>query len=223
MSKVAKKYPYAVIATDVVIFTVDNGELKVLLMGMQKAPFSGTKAMPGGLVKPGESVDTAARRILLEQTTLSDVYMEQLYTFGRVDRDPFGRVVSVAYMALLPDAKEVKANSSYSDIGWVSVKNIPKLAYDHKEILQTAVERLKNKLAYTNVAFSLLPNKFTLTQLQTVYEIILGTKLDKRNFRKKILQLGMLKLDRGINQDGKGRPASMYEFKSRKAQNIELI
>lgn len=223
MNKVTKKYPYAVIATDVVIFTVDNGELKVLLMGMQKAPFSGTKAMPGGLVKPNESVDTAARRILLEQTTLSDIYMEQLYTFGRVDRDPFGRVVSVAYMALLPDAKEVKTNGNYSDITWVSVKNIPKLAYDHKEILQTAVARLKNKLSYTNVAFSLLPNKFTLTQLQTLYEIILGTKLDKRNFRKKILQLDMLKQARGINQDGKGRPASMYEFKTRKAKNIELI
>ncbi len=171
---VQKKYSHAVIATDVVIFTVHEEQLKVLLIKMKKKPFVGMWAIPGGLVHGKESVDEATQRHLVEKTGVKDVFLEQLYTFGRVNRDPFGRVVSVAYFALIPNAGlKLKTTADYDDVAWFSMKKIPKLAYDHNEILQTAMRRLKAKLGYSTISYSLLPREFTLSQLQHIYEVIL--------------------------------------------------
>jgi 8-oxo-dGTP diphosphatase len=224
MSKSVKKYKFAVIATDVVILGMDNGELKVLLIKMKKSPYADAWAAPGGLVGGGESVDAAAGRILREKTGVANVYLEQLYTFGKVNRDPFGRVVSVAYFALLPDAGiKLKTTDEYVDVRWFSVADQPKLAYDHKEIIACAVKRLRSKLEYTNIVYGLLPAEFTLGALQKTYEIILGRELDKRNFRKKILSLGLVMKTEKRTAGEPNRPAVLYRFKKRSLQNIEIL
>ncbi len=218
------KYNFAVIATDVVVFTVYEGELKVLLIKMKKAPFTGNWAVPGGLVLPKESVDAAAQRQLVSKTGVKDVYLEQLYTFGKVDRDPFGRVVSVAYFALIPNAGiKLYTTDEYEDVAWYSVNKLPILAYDHKEIIKTAVGRLASKLEYTNVVYSLLPTNFTLTELQRIYEIILNKKLDKRNFRKKLFSLKLIKKTGKKKLGDGGRPAELFSFVKRSPQTIEMI
>ncbi len=220
----ARKYKFAVIAADVVIFTVAEDELKVLLIKMKKKPFNGTWASPGGLVKSNEPVDVAAKRHLAEKTGVKNVYLEQLYTFGKIDRDPFGRVVSVAYMALIPmDNIKLKTTEEYEDIKWFDVKKLPHLAYDHKEIIDYAISRLRAKLGYTNIAHALLPKKFTLGELQKVYETILARKLDKRNFRKKIVKLSMLKRLREKKLGIPNRPAELFRFSNRYPQIIEIL
>lgn len=224
MENVAKKYTFAVIATDVVIFTVQEGQMKVLLIQMKKAPFTGQWAAPGGLVKPNESVDKAAERQLVAKTGVRNVYLEQLYTFGKVKRDPFGRVVSVAYFALIPyGGLRLKTTKEYEDVTWFPIKKLPKLAYDHAEIIRYAVERLKSKLEYTNIVYSLLPKEFALSELQGLYEIILGKKFDKRNFRKKILSLPLLKKLGKKRGGDANRPAELYSFTRRKPLRIRVL
>lgn len=224
MHRVEKKYPYAVIATDVGIFTIKDHQLHVLLINMKKAPFAGMWAIPGGLVKGEESVDTAARRHLFEKTGVQNVYLEQLATFGEVDRDPFGRVVSVAYMALIAShGLHLSTTSEYGSVQWFNALRSPKLAYDHAEILKTAITRLRARLQYTNIAYTLLPKKFTLTQLQEVYEIILGTTLDRRNFRKKILSLGIIRKTEKRQEGRKNRPAGLYTFVHRSPRFVEIM
>lgn len=218
-----KKYKFAVIATDVVIFTVRGNVLQILLVKMKRAPFIGMWAAPGGLVKPEESVDEAAKRHLEAQTGLKNVYIEQLYTFGEVDRDPFGRVVSVAYVALIPYNAEVKTGEEYSEIDWFPVRTLPKLAYDHEEVIRYAVARLRAKLEYTNIVYSLLPKEFTLGELQSVYEIVRGRRLDKRNFRRKILSLGTIRKSPQKKQGAAHRPATLYCFRKRAPQFVEMI
>jgi 8-oxo-dGTP diphosphatase len=224
MGKIQKKYKFAVIASDVVIFTIKDGELQVLLIKMKKAPFTGCWAAPGGLVKPAESVDSAAKRILQEKTGVSNVYLEQLYTFGKVDRDPFGRVVSVAYFALIPyTGLMLRTTEEYEDVRWYPVNKLPKLAYDDDEIISCAIQRLKSKLGYTNIIYSLLPHEFTLSELQKIYEIILGKQFDKRNFRKKFLSLQLVKTT-GTKRIGEAnRPAELYTFTSRKMQRVDIL
>ncbi len=223
-TSIKQVYSFAVIATDVVIFTVREGELQVLLIQMKKAPYVGRWAIPGGLVKPKESVDAAARRHLAEKTGVSDVYLEQLYTFGRVDRDPYGRVVSVAYFALIPsDNVRLKTTARYGDVRWFPAKGLPKLAYDHREMLTVAVDRLRSKLEYSNIVYSLLPREFTLAELQRTYEIILGRGLDKRNFRKKLFSLNLVQK---VNKRQSGvayRPAELYRFVSRTVQVVSVL
>ncbi|MBI2463010.1 MAG: NUDIX hydrolase [Candidatus Spechtbacteria bacterium] len=220
-----KKYQFAVIATDVVIFTIQNNELKVLLIKMKKSPFTGRWAAPGGLVGPNESVDESAARHLVEKTGLKNVYMEQLYTFGKVNRDPFGRVVSVAYSALIPPDAKVKifTTAEYQDIAWFPARHLPAIAYDHKEIISYAIERLKSKLEYTNIVYSLMPREFTLGELQDVYELILGRKLDKRNFRRKIASARMIRELAKKREGEANRPAALYIFTSHKPQKVEMI
>jgi len=219
-----KKYKFAVIAVDVVIFTVFQNDLQVLLIKMKKKPFSGMWAVSGGLVKPNESVDNAAKRHLAQKTGVKNVYLEQLYTFGKPERDPFGRVVSVAYMALIPSADtKLKTTKEYEDVKWFNVNKLPRLAYDHQEIIRYAVSRLQAKLGYTNIAYSLLPSKFTLGELQKIYEIILDKKVDKRNFRKKITRLGILRRLREKRAGSPSRPAELYAFTSRRAQITEIL
>lgn len=223
-SRKMRKNKYVLIAADTIILTIEEDELKVLLVKMKKRPYIGHWAAPGGMVRPKESVDRAAKRHLETVTGISDVYLEQLYTFGRVDRDPFGRVVSVAYFALIPwEDPRLGTIRRRPDVQWRSVSRLPELAYDHGEMIRCAVERLKAKIEYTTIAYSLLPPLFTLTELQTIYEIVLGRKLDKRNFRKKILSLQIVrKTDNAVS--GKAhRPAALYEFTTRDIRMVRVI
>lgn len=219
-----KKYKFAVIAVDVVIFTIFNQELKVLLIKLKKKPFLGHWAAPGGLVQPDESVNEAAKRHLKSKTGVTNVYLEQLYAFGEVGRDPFGRVVSIAYFALIsPSGIKLKTTKEYDDIKWFPIDKLPRLAYDHKEITDYAVSRLRSKLEYTNIVYGLLPNAFTLGELQKTYEIILKKKLDKRNFRKKIFSLKFVKKAGKRILRGKNRPAELYSFTDRRPKIVNIL
>ena len=183
---------------------------------MKRSPFEKCWAVPGGIIKVSESTDEAAERILFEKTGLKNLYLEQLYTFGKTSRDPFGRVVSVAYFALMSHIdSNLKTTEEYGGVEWFPVDKLPALAYDHKEILSTAIKRLRSKLAYSNVAYGLLPDTFTLGDLQNVYETILKKKIDKRNFRKKIKMLEIVESAKKIRAGGKNRPAELFCFKKK--------
>lgn len=224
MKDLNKKYKYPVIATDVVILTVDENELKVLLIKMKKKPYEDCWAMPGGLVGGDESVDDAAKRQLFTKAGIKNVFLEQLYTFGEVDRDPFGRVISVSYFALISSVGiNLKTAEEYEDIQWFSVDNLPKLAYDHKKIIKCAVERLRAKLEYTNIVYSLLPVEFTMREMQKAYEIILDKKLDKRNFRKKIFSLNLIKNIGKKTAGDTNRPAELYKFIKKSPQIVQIL
>src|SRR5436190_4797223 len=187
------EYPRAALTVDCVVFGFDEGELKILLIERGLPPFKGKWALPGGFVRLDETVDEAAHRELLEETGLRNVFLEQLYTFGAVKRDPRERVVSVAYYALvkLVEHPAVGATDA-SDARWFPVAETPALAFDHAEILSTALQRLRGKVSYEPIGFELLPEKFTLSQIQHLYQAVLEVPLDKRNFRKKILSMGLL-------------------------------
>jgi 8-oxo-dGTP diphosphatase len=200
------------IAVDIVIFTIESGELRVLLVKRGIAPFAGHFAIPGGFVLEDESLDQAALRELKEETGVGDVYLEQLYSFGDPGRDPRGRVITIAYYALISrDRSPLLAGTDAADAQWCAVRDLPVLAFDHRTILDYALERLRNKLEYTTVGFQLLPSRFSLTELQGVYEAILGKRLDKRNFRRKLALLKVLRPTREYRHGGR-RPARLYEF-----------
>lgn len=220
---IVKDYPK--VAVDVVILSIIKKTLYGVLIQIKNPPFENQWAFPGGLVKIDESLDQAATRVLKEKTGISNVYTEQLYTFGEVERDIRSRAISVVYYALISSQgiKLTTREDKYKDIKWMPLKNLPSLAYDHNEISKLVLSRLKGKLAYTNIVYSLLPKTFTLSRLQEVYEIILGKKLDKRNFRKKIIGLKLLKQTNLCTKDGAHRPATLYEFKERKPKIIEIL
>ena len=202
------------VTVDVVIFTVHKRELKVLLVQRGHWPFEGRWALPGGFVREEEGLDEAARRELEEETRVSNVYLEQLHTFGAPGRDPRTRVVTVAYYALV--AAEDLAPVAGSDAAlarWQSVYRLPALAFDHDWILARALARLRQGILDSNVAFQLMPDKFTLTALQATYEVILGRQLDKRNFRKKILSSEVLEETGETWMEGRHRPARLYRFR----------
>ena len=212
------------VAVDSVIFTIENDELNVLLIQMHKDPFKGSWAVPGGLIEQTETTKDAALRILEKQTSVKNVYLEQLGTFDDPERDPLGRVISVAYFALVNNEDTLlHKTDKYADVRWWSVKKLPKLAYDHKQILKTAVERLQAKLEYTNVVWSLLPKEFALTDLQRVYEVILQEPIDKRNFRKKILSLKLIEKTGKKRAGEANRPAELYRFKKRSLQFVDIL
>jgi 8-oxo-dGTP diphosphatase len=210
------------IAVDVVLFTIQGGTLKVLLVKRQRRPYQDAWALPGGMVGPEESVDAAALRELQEETNIGNIYLEQLYTFGDLDRDPRGRVISVAYYALVNWQQfQLKARRRVSQADWFPVKRLPALAFDHARIVGYALERLRSKINYTTVGFQLLPREFTLTELQGAYEVIMSQRLDKRNFRRKMLQLGILKGTRGFKANGRQRPARLYTFTEPKVVKLQ--
>jgi len=213
------------VAVDVTVFTVLGGALQVLVVQTTGGPFAGAWALPGGLVHDQESLDAAAARELMARTGVGDVYLEQLYTFGRPDRDPAVRVVSVAYVALIPHAGRFPGttdNPKYCQVIWCPVHRVPALAYDHAEIVRTAVARLQAKLQYTNLVYTLLPLAFTLSELQSVYEAILARSLDRRNFRKKILSTGLLAA-LGRTRGGAHRPAALYRFRRRRPMTVAIL
>ena len=207
------KYHNPAVSVDVVIFTLREDDLQVLLVQRKTPPFEGRWAIPGGFVEQDKSLEVAARRELAEETGVRDVYLEQLYTFGDPCRDPRGRVITVAYLALIPSPLTVEPSSDASDARWWSVYGLPsRLAFDHDKVLAYALQRLRYKLEYTAAGFQLLPPTFTLTEIQQAYEIVLGEPLDKRNFRRRILEASILE-EAGQASEGRGRPAKTYRFR----------
>ena len=210
------------LTVDLVIFTIRDDALHVLLVERGVRPFAGRWALPGGFLREGESLEAAALRELEEETGVREVYLEQLYTFGAPERDPRGRVVTVAYYALVSaDAQHIAPGADAAAARWWPTGTPPPLAFDHREILDYALERLRNKLEYTTVGFQLLPRKFTLTRLQRVYEAILGRALDKRNFRRKMELLDILTpLDEWV-REGLTRPAQLFTFSASRFEKLK--
>jgi 8-oxo-dGTP diphosphatase len=216
------QYPRAALTVDCVVFGLDEGELKVLLIERALEPFKGQWALPGGFVHVDETVDAAARRELEEEAGLKDVFLEQLYTFSQVDRDPRERVISVAYYALVKMADfSAKADTDAADVRWFPVSKVPALAFDHADILAAAQARLKGKVRYQPIGFELLPPKFTLSQLQHLYEAVLETTLDKRNFRKKVLSFDLLVPLNETQMAGRHRPAQLFRFAADKYEKLK--
>jgi 8-oxo-dGTP diphosphatase len=214
------EYPRPALTVDCVVFGFDDVDLQLLLIRRALEPFSDSWALPGGFVDMDEDLDQAARRELEEETHLTQVFLEQLFTFGAAGRDPRGRVVSVAYYALVrPDQHPARADSDASEAAWHSVNELPPLAFDHIQVIDKALERLRGKIRYQPVGFELLPTHFTLAQLQSLYEAILGRSLDKRNFRKKLLAFDFL-VPLNKFTSGAHRPARLYRFDRRKYDTL---
>jgi 8-oxo-dGTP diphosphatase len=215
------EYPRAALTVDCVVFGLDEHDLKVALIQRDLEPHAGRWALPGGFVHVDESLDEAARRELREETGLSKVFLEQLYTYGDLGRDPRERVVTVAYFALVNIGDHrVQAATDARSAAWFPVTDTPSLAFDHAKIVQAALQRLKGKVRYQPIGFELLPAKFTLSQLQHLYETILERPLDKRNFRRKALAMGFLEETDEIEQDVAHRAARLYRFDEAKYRRL---
>jgi 8-oxo-dGTP diphosphatase len=216
------EYPRPALTVDCVIFGLDESHhLKVLLIQRKHPPFESAWALPGGFVNMEEDLETAALRELEEETGVRDVFIEQLYTFGEPGRDPRGRVVSVAYFALVNLSEHpVQAASDARNVQWFAIDKIPKLAFDHSQIMEAAINRLRAKVRYQPIGFELLPEQFTLPQLQQLYETILGVeRLNKRNFRTRILRMGILQ-EVGRQEGVAHRPAKLYAFDKEKYEQL---
>ncbi len=219
--KYTYEYPRAALTVDAVVFGLDEEDLKVLLIQRDLPPFEGKWALPGGFVRLDETLEESVRRELQEETGIENVYLEQLATLGDIERDPRERVVTVAYYALVNlEGHTVQASTDARNAAWFSVNDLPELPFDHDHILQTGHERLKGKVQYQPLGFELLPEKFTLRQLQHLYEVILERELDKRNFRKKVLAMGIVKETNEIEKDVAHRAAKLYRFDKRKYDRL---
>ncbi|MGH7815522.1 MAG: NUDIX hydrolase [Candidatus Binataceae bacterium] len=208
------------VAVDTVLFALEQGRLRTWLVELSAGRMRGKWAFPGGLVRVGETLDGAARRELYEASGLGNPYLEQLYTFGDPARDPRAHVVSAAYMALIADPALVRRPPGKYGAGrWYAVEKLPPLAYDHAEMAKYALQRLRSKLAYTNLAHAMLPREFTFAQLQALYAAVIGRPIDRRNFRRRILAMGMLRR-LPHSRRGAHRPAALYSFA---AQRLEFI
>jgi 8-oxo-dGTP diphosphatase len=218
------KYDRPSVTVDVVIFTLIERELHVLLVQRKRWPYEGYWAIPGGFIEMNESLEQAARRELEEETGVRDVYLEQLYTFGNVGRDPRTRVISVAYIALVRfDAQKIVVSDESTDVRWWKVSNLPpELAFDHEQILEFAVSRLRSKLEYTTLAFQLLPEYFSILELKHTYEQILGETLDKGNFYRKIKEADLLE-ETSLMREGRGRPTRLWRFKQERPSDKQFV
>ena len=212
-------YETPLVTVDNVVFTIVEQSLQVLLVQRQSEPFAGMWSIPGGFIHEGETLEEAALRALGEKTTVKDIYLEQLYAFGLPKRDPRARVITVSYYALIHYEKvlELEALQEQLHTEWFDVGTLPDLAFDHQQIVERAQSRMKERLENSSIAFQLLPEKFTLTELQRVYELILEKALDKRNFRKKMLATGILTELGETKMEGYHRPAQLYSFKALEA------
>ena len=211
-------YETPLVTVDIVLFTVIDNLLKVLLIQRRQPPYEHMWAIPGGFIHMGETLEEAASRRLREETTVEHIYLEQLGSFGAPSRDPRARVITVAYYALVSAEKlHLTASANAQDVAWFNVEELADLAFDHTEIVNKALIKLKDNLETSTVAFQLLPENFTLTELQRVYELILGKTLDKRNFRKKILASDVLRETHETKMDGYHRPAQLYAFTQQSA------
>ena len=211
------------VTVDIVAFAVQQEQLEILLIKRKHDPFKNSWALPGGFLVDDTdlTVEQAAARELLEETNVGNVYLEQLFTFGDKGRDPRGRVVTVSYLALLrQEDLQLKASTDASGVAWWPVVEQPKLAFDHKNIIDYAHQRLKYKIEYSAAAFNLLPDKFTLRELQSVYEAVLGRTVDNRNFRKKFLNSGVLEELGETSQEGSYRPARLYSFAEKEFERL---
>ena len=208
------EYPHPAVTVDIVIFTIRDERLKLLLIRRAGDPYRGKWALPGGFIHLDESLEESARRELEEETGVSGVYLEQLYTFGAPQRDPRERVITVAYYALIPSERlQLRAATDAEAVGWFGMDELPELAFDHTDIIAMAHQRLVAKLDYSTIAFQFLGAEFTLSELQSVYEIILREALDKRNFRKWALALDQIEETGRERRDGAHRPAKLYRLK----------
>lgn len=210
------------VTVDTIIFTIQSGELRVLLVKRKFQPFKDKWVIPGGFVNVDKSLRETAMFKLYEKTGVKDLYLEQLYTFGDPKRDPRGRVITVSYFALISSENLTLKKDGEYDAQWFSMTKLPPLGFDHKEILDYATKRLKWKFEYTTAAFSLLPKKFTMTQLQDLYETVFGETFDKRNFRKKILSLNILE-EQEVMRNVSFRPPQLYSLKANLGEIVEIL
>lgn len=206
-------YPRPAVTVDCVIFGFDKNQLKVLLTKRAIEPFLGKWAFPGGFIQEDENADDCALRKLREEAGLKDIFLEQLYTFSNLARDPRGRVISIAYYALVrPDAYTLEAGVDIDAVQWFGIDEKLDLAFDHKQILNTAIQRLRGKIRYQPIGFELLPKQFTLPDLHNLYETVLQRSIDRGNFRKKILSMGLLIDHSDKQKDRRARAAKIYSF-----------
>ena len=213
-------YARPAVTVDVLLFTIRDEKLQLALIRRGIEPQRGSWALPGGFVRMDEELEEAARREIEEETGVRDVFLEQLYTFGAPDRDPRTRVITIVYFALVPgEHLTLRADTDASDASWFAVDKLPDLAFDHTAIVEVGLERLKSKIEYSNVAYGLLPARFRLSELQRVYEIILGRPLDKRNFRKRVLALELVEATDKFSS-GAHRPAQLFRWKKRRAKTF---
>ncbi len=210
------------LTVDIIVFSVKKGLLQVLLIQRKNPPFEGMRALPGGFVEDDESLEQAALRELQEETNVKDIFIKKLTAYGDVKRDPRGRVVSVAFMALIDAEKfKLKSTADASKAAWLNVDEVKSLAFDHIKIIKDSAAELRYEIQTTNIAAQLLPERFTLAELQGLYESILGRGLDKRNFRKRIKALGMLQGTRDTRMEGAHRPARLYRFKQKEYHTLK--
>ncbi|MFT7899590.1 NUDIX domain-containing protein [Tenacibaculum ascidiaceicola] len=210
------------VAVDAVVFGYQQKELSILLIKRGVEPFKGTWALPGGLVLENESLEHAVERELLEETGVTIDYLEQLYTFGTPKRDPRNRVISVTYFGLVsPNHFKISANTDAAEVQWFPIHELPKLAFDHNLILTTALQRLQNKINYQPIGFELLKKEFPFSDLENLYQTILDRKIDRRNFRKKIMSFEILTETDKIHQPSSGRPAKLFKFNAKKYKELE--
>lgn len=216
---------FAALAVDVVCFRVLDQKLQILLgtVNSENNIYNGQLAHIGGLVRVEETVEESVGRLLRDKAGIKHIYFEQLYTFSEIKRDPRGRVVSVAHIALMSEDNAQNISKTNTETVWKDINHLPSLAYDHDTITTTALNRLRSRIVYTDIARYFLPAEFTLSDLQKVYETVLGREVDKRNFRKKILGAGILK-DTGLTRkEGVMRPAALYGFVSKRVKEIEIL
>jgi 8-oxo-dGTP diphosphatase len=227
MKPTPKNLRFAILAADTVLFTYLDGEVYVRLIPVDLPPhYKNAMGLPGGLLQPTEMAEEAARRHLENKAKISgkNVYAEQLYTFSEIDRDPRGRVVAVAYLALVPwESLDEKERVIGNGTGWYPVTKLPKLAYDHKNIIAVALERFRSKVSYSSLIAKIMPKEFTLTELERAYTTILKKSMDKRNFRKKILRVELVKELKKKVSHGRQRPASLFRFVSDRIRILEMV